>query len=157
MFLLLFAFWVLLNGQWTTEIAVVGAVLSGLITLFLWKFMGYSLRREGKLLRRLGRIVRYLGWLVGEILRSAWATMRLIWSPSLQTEPRLTCLRSRLRTVAGRVALADSITLTPGTVTVSIQEDRLLVHSLDTDFAEGLTDSEMENRLLTVEGGKPRA
>ena len=156
MALILFAFWVLLNGSWTTEIAVTGVVLCALVYLFIWKFMGYSPRVEWALARRAGKALGYFVWLVGQILASAWATVRLIWSPWLEVEPVLKGFRSRLKTESGRVMLADSITLTPGTITIAVQEDRLLVHCLDQSLAEGLEDSEMERRLLRVEGDGAR-
>lgn len=154
MLLLLFAFWLLLNGSWTTEIAITGAVLSALIYGFVWKYLDYGPRVEWQLALRGFRAAGYFLWLIGEIIRSAMATIRLIWSPTLMPEPRLTGFRSRLQTESGRVILADSITLTPGTITVSIQDQDLLVHCLDESMAEGLEDSEMERRLLRLEGGK---
>lgn len=154
MFFLLFAFWLLLNGQWTGEIAVVGLVLSGLIYLFSWKFMGYSPRVEARLLRRLPRAVGYGAYLVGEILKSAWATILLVWSPKLETQPQLKGFDSQLKTTAGKVVLANSITMTPGTITVDVRDGHYLVHCLDESFGEGLEGSEMEKRVSRLEGGK---
>lgn len=154
MFFVLFGFWVLLNGQWTTEIAVVGLVLSGLIYAFLCAYVGYSPRKEWQLVKRLGRIAAYGAYLVGQIFLSAWAVIRLVWSPRLVVEPQLAAFDSRLRTDAGRVTLANSITMTPGTITVDIQDGRYLVHCLDSELAEGLQDSDMERRIQHVEGGR---
>lgn len=154
MFFVFFGFWLLLNGRWTTEIAVVGVVLSALLYLFAWKFMDYGPKKEWAVARRLFRIIGYFFYLVGEIFRSAAQTIHYIWSPRDQVVPTLTSFRTRLRTDAGKVVLANSITMTPGTITVSIQEDKLLVHCLDETFAEGLEGSEMERRVMRVEGGK---
>ena len=57
-----------------------------------------------------------------------------------------------MKTEGGKVLLADSITLTPGTITVAIQGDRFLVHCLDEEFAEGLEGSDMEQRIQQLEG-----
>lgn len=152
MLLVLFAFWVLLNGQWTAEIGVTGGVVCTLLWLFMWKFMGYSPKAEWQLFKRVPRALAYLGWLVCEIIRSSVAVIRLIWSPRLETQPKLVEVDSTLRTESGRVVLGDSITLTPGTVTVSIQGKKLLVHALDESMAEGLNGSEMEQRISRVEG-----
>ena len=156
MLFLLFGFWVLLNGQWTGEIAVVGAVLSVLIYLFIWKFMDYSPRKEWALVKRLPGALAYLGCLIVEIVRSCLATIRLIWSPKWEVQPRLVSFRTRLRGNYARVILANSITITPGTITVTMQGDKLLVHCLDEDFAEGLAGSALETRLMKLEGG-PKA
>ena len=153
MFFVLFAFWLLLNGRWTAEIALTGAAVCGLVYLFLWKYLGYSPRKEWQAARRLPGLAVYALWLVGQIFASAAATIRLIWSPRLIAEPRLVAFRSRLKTRAGRTLLANSITLTPGTITADQTGDRFLVHCLDSDFAEGLADSEMEKRILRIEEG----
>ncbi|MBR4458376.1 MAG: Na+/H+ antiporter subunit E [Clostridia bacterium] len=151
MLVVLFTFWLLLNGKWTVEIGLVGFALALLIDLFAWKYMGYSPKRSAAFIRRLPRALAYAVWLVGAVIRAAFATIRLIWSPRLIAEPRLTSFRTRLKSRTARVMLGNSITLTPGTITVDIREDAFLVHCLDTDFAQGLEDSEMERRLLAVE------
>lgn len=153
MFLLLFAFWVLLMGAWTTEIAVVGLVVSGLVYAFSVAFMGYSPKKEWSIAKRLGRIVRYFVYLVGEIFKSAWAVIKLVWSPKLVAEPKLTSFRTRLKTDAGKVVLANSITMTPGTITVDIRGDMFLIHCLDAGFDMGQEGFEMEERVMQVEGG----
>jgi len=149
----LFAFWWILNGSMTLELAVIGLALSALLRLFAWKFMGFTFRREWAVLRRVPALLGYVVFLVGEIARAAAKTIRLIWSPSLVCEPRLASFRTRLCTREGKAMLANSITLTPGTITVDIREDRFLVHCLDREFGDGLEDSEMEKRILTVEKG----
>lgn len=152
--ILLFAFWILLNGRWTAEIAVTGAAVSGMIYLLCWRLMGYSPRKEWQLICRLPRFLGYLGWLVCEIFRSGAAVIRRVWHFGSLPQPQLEAFESCLCSEAGRTALADSVTLTPGTVTVSVQGKTLLVHALDPEFADGLHDSEMEKRLKRVEGGR---
>lgn len=156
MLFLLFAFWIILNGRWTTEIAIVGAVVSGLIYLFICKFMDYSPRKEWACLRRAPRAACYLVYLVGEVFKSAWTTIRFIWSPKEIVQPEVVSFRTRLRTDAGKVILANSITMTPGTMTLDIKDDIMLVHCLDESLAEGLEDSEMERRILKLEGDVSR-
>ena len=153
MYFLLFGFWVLLNGKWTTEIAVVGVIVCAALYAFMCAFMGYSPRQEWKIARRLPKIVGYFFYLIKEVFLSAWATMKLIWSPEKEIEPRVTSFRTRLRTDAGKVVLANSITMTPGTITVDVQDDLFLIHCLDESFDVGTEGFEMENRVLKIEGG----
>lgn len=152
MIFVLFGLWILFNGRWTGEIAIVGVVLSAALYLLMWKFMDYSPRREWQVVKRLPQFALYCVYLLGEIFKSAWATMRLIWSPKMETEPRLVTFRSRLKSGWGKVTLANSITLTPGTITVCVRGQEFLVHCLDKEFGEGIDDSEMEKRILEVEG-----
>ncbi len=156
MFFVLFAFWLLLNGRWTLEIGLTGLVLSGLIYLFLWKFMDYSPRREWAMVKRLPGLLACFWFLLGEIFRAALATIRLIWSPRRVAQPRLISFRSPLRTRKGKVLLGNAITLTPGTITVDVREDRFLVHCLDSEFAGGLADSAMQKRIRNLEEGGRR-
>lgn len=153
MFFLLYGFWVLLMGAWTTEIAIVGLVVCGLVYAFSCAFMGYSPRKEWAIAKRMGRILGYFVYLVGEIFKSAWAVIKLIWSPKLVTEPKLASFHTRVRTQAGKVVLANSITMTPGTITVDIRGDKFLIHCLDAEFDVGQEGFDMEERVMKVEGG----
>ncbi len=157
MYFLLFGFWVLLNGKWTTEIAIVGVIVSAALYAFMCAFMDYSPKKEWKIAKRFGKIVGYFFYLVGEIFKSAWGTMVLIWSPDKEVEPRVTSFRTRLRTDAGKVVLANSITMTPGTITVDVEDDLFLIHCLDESFDVGTEGFEMEDRIMAIEGGQPTA
>ncbi len=157
MYFLLFGFWVLLNGKWNLEIAIVGLIVCAALYAFMVAFMGYSPKKEWQLVIRLPKIVGYFFYLVKEIFLSAWATMKLIWSPEKEIEPRVTSFRTRLKTDAGKVVLANSITMTPGTITVDVQDDLFLIHYLDESFDVGQEGFEMETRVMAVEGSAPRA
>ena len=151
--LILFGLWLLLNGRWTTEIAVTGAVLSAGIWLFSCAFLGLSPKKEIRAAKQIPRFISYLFFLLGEIIKASLSTMKLIWAPNLEAEPKLKAFRTALRTRKGKVMLAQSITLTPGTITVDYMESEFLVHCLDEDFAEGLEHSRMEEKILEMEGG----
>lgn len=154
MYFLLFGFWVLLNGQWTAEIAIVGLIVCAALYAFMCAFMGYSPRNEWKIARRIPRILGYFVYLVGEVFKSSFAVMKLIWSPTMVIEPEVTSFRTRLRTDAGKVVLANSITMTPGTITIDVQEDEFLIHCLDTSFDVGQEGFEMEDRVMKLEGSR---
>ena len=156
MYFLLFGFWVLLNGKWTTEIAVVGVIVCAALYAFMCAYMGYSPKAEWKIARRVPKIFCYFLYLVGEIFKSAWGTMLFIWSPEKEIEPRVTSFHTRLRTDAGKVILANSITMTPGTITVDVQDDLFLIHCLDESFDVGTEGFEMEDRIAGIEGA-PKA
>ncbi len=152
MYFLLFGFWVLLNGKWNAEIAIVGAIICAALYAFMCAFMGYSPKQEWKIARRIPRIIGYFIYLVKEIFLSAYGTIKLIWSPEKEIEPRVTSFHTRLRTDAGKVVLANSITMTPGTITVDVQEDMFLIHCLDESFDVGTEGFEMEDRIAKIEG-----
>lgn len=156
MFFLLFALWILFNGQWTGEIAVTGVVLCGLIYLFIWKFMDYSPRKEWRLCKLLPKAIAYLGYLIKEICVSAVQTLRFVWSAKEESRASARFLPYKVKT-RRRVILANSITMTPGTITVDVRDDLFLVHCLDSSFADGIDDSEMQKRVCHLEKeGKDR-
>ena len=77
----------------------------------------------------------------------------LIWTPDKEIQPRVPSFRTRLRTDAGKVVLANSITMTPGTITVDVQDDLFLINCLDDSFDVGTEGFEMEDRIAGIEGG----
>ena len=154
MFLILFGLWVVFNGKWTTEIALLGVAVSGLIYAFTCAFIGLSPRKELHYLRNAGRGIAYLWLLLREIFKANWQVLRLIWSPRLEVEPELHTFHTKVKSDFGKAILANSITLTPGTITVHVRDDLLMVHCLDRELAEGLEDSEFEQRLEKMEAKK---
>lgn len=154
MFLLLFCVWVILNGRITMEICILGILVSAAIFAFLCRFLDYSVKKELLLFRLFPLFVRYLWVLVEEIVKANVCVLKIILSPELQPEPAVVYFDTRLRSGIARVMLADSITLTPGTITVSLEGNHYCVHCLDRELAQGLEDSvfvelleEMENKV----------
>ncbi len=154
MFLLLFCVWVILNGRITLEICILGILVSAAVFAFLCRFLDYSVKKELLLFRLFPLFVRYLWVLVEEIVKANVCVLKIILSPELQPEPAVVYFDTRLRSGIARVMLADSITLTPGTITVSLEGNHYCVHCLDRELAQGLEDSvfvelleEMENKV----------
>ena len=154
MFCILFGLWIIFNGRWTAEIALTGAAVSALIYAFTCKYIGLSPRQELRWVRRAGKALSYLGYLLGQIFRAGFRVLGMVWRFRREPEPELRSFRTGIRTEFGKAILGDSITLTPGTVTVRVQGDRLLVHCLDGSMAEGLENSEFERRIRRMEAGE---
>ena len=103
------------------------------------------------ILKKSGYILAYLGVLIWEIIKANAATLKLIVSPHTRVHPVIVRFRADLRTRTARVLLANSITLTPGTITVSVEDDRFCVHCLDKELAEGMEDSVFVKLLEEME------
>lgn len=99
-----------------------------------------------------GRAVRYLPWLAWEIFRSNFALARIILSPRIRVDPRIVRFRASQRTELGRFVHANSITLTPGTVTAGVAGDDFEVHAIVHGDADGTEDSPMNQRVSRLEG-----
>jgi multicomponent Na+:H+ antiporter subunit E len=98
----------------------------------------------------------YWPWLVMEIAKSALAVARIIVDPRLPISPRLIRTKASQRTAVGIATYANSITLTPGTITVEVnrREHEFLVHALTADSAAGIEEGSMDHRVRLFEGGR---
>ena len=150
--LLFFAAWLVFNGRITLEIALFGAAVSGLMFAFVCKFMDYSWEKEQMFYKKLPLFSRYVLLLIREIIKANLVVCRMILTRREVMEPVIVKVRTNLRTETARVILANSITLTPGTITVSLTDRELLVHCLDKTLAEGMEDSEFVKLLEQLEG-----
>ncbi|MDE7325052.1 MAG: Na+/H+ antiporter subunit E [Lachnospiraceae bacterium] len=155
MLVLFFVLWVIFNGRLTVEIAAFGVVVAVLLFCFVCRFMDYSLKKELRVYRNILRGASYLLLLLVEIFKANYSVIRLIVSPKYEIEPKLIKFKVDLKSDTLRAVLADSITLTPGTITVMLKENEYLVHCLDKDMAVGMEDLEFVRRLEEFErGGK---
>ena len=148
--ILLFIIWVVFNGNLTLEIAVFGVVISLVVYFFFSRFLGYNIKKEIRLYRFIGCYLGYAFLVLWEILKANRDVIRVIYGKK-KPEPVLIRFKSGLETNAARVALANSITLTPGTVTVLQEEDEFTVHCLDKSFSVGIEDSSFVRRLKKIE------
>lgn len=142
MYLLYFVLWIIFNGKFTLEIAAFGIIIAALLFAFTCKFTDYSIAKEKKMFKNSFRIIRYIILLVLEIVKANLAVSRLILSEKEEPEPALVKFTADLATPTGRSLLANAITLTPGTITVLLEDNNYTVHCLDKDFAQGIDESE---------------
>lgn len=147
----LFVFWILMSGYFTPFLLAAGAG-SALIIAWLAHRMEVA-DREGQPLHLTGQALGYTPWLFKEIVKSALSVSRIILDPRLRASPTLARFRPSQVSTVGLVTHANSITLTPGTITVEARHDEFLVHALTRDGALGTVDSEMDARVRRFEGG----
>lgn len=153
MYLLFFAIWVILNGRITPEVVLFGVVIATLMFAFICKFMDYSVKKEVWLFKNFFLLLWYLIVLIVEILKANFAVVKMIFSVKYQIEPALVTFKSPLKTGFANFLLANSITLTPGTITVSSENGEFVVHCLDKDLAVGMDDSIFVHLLKKLEKG----
>lgn len=151
MYLFLLFIWFMLNGRITLEITILGVLLSALVYLFAKKYLHYTLRKDLNLLRRIGLSIIYVGVLLWEILKANWNVILLILAGDRHTNSSIYYVRIPLKTELARTILADSITLTPGTITVSLDEDVYTIHALHPMAVEGIEDSSFVKLLRKME------
>ena len=151
MFIALFLLWLVFNGRITVEIVLLGLVIAAALTLF-WHKVFHTSRNlvlpSGRML--LGGIAYALA-LVREMVACNLHVMKLILHPSYEVKPQLIHFRTGVKSDLGRTILSNSITLTPGTITVGLEGDHLCVHALDVSLTEGLEEGKLARRLEKME------
>lgn len=152
MYVVFLALWIIMNGRITLEIILFGLVIAAIMYGFICKYMDYSVKKELRAVRKLPLILQYLYYLLKEIVIANVATMKLLLSTNYQIEPELIHFKTTLKTETAKVLLANSITLTPGTITVSVEDDCFTVHCLDKSLAEGIESSVFVKLLEKIEG-----
>lgn len=151
LFLLLVASWFLWSGHLEPFVLALGA-LSCLFCIWLCRRMKIIDAEGAPVELGVRPFTTYAPWLVKEIVKSNIAVTKIVLSPDMKLQRNLIEVGANQKTELGRVILANSITLTPGTVSVSMQQDRILVHALSFDGAEEDLSGEMGRRVCRLEG-----
>ena len=145
------AIWLLWSGHYTSLIITFGA-LSCLFVVFIARRMHLA-DPEGHPIHLLPRLLLYIPWLSWAILRANMDVALRILKPGLPISPRMIKVKASQKTHLGMVAYANSITLTPGTVSVDLREDgEITVHALTLEAAEDLQAGVMDRRVVRLEG-----
>jgi len=153
---LFFLFWLILNERFTPEIVVIGILISILVSLLNYRFVGLSFDIEKKIWSKVILIFSYFIILVVEVFKANIQMIKLILSPTINIKPQIVYFDSPVRSELAMVALANSITLTPGTITVKLDDGKFGIHAIDAPMADGIEDSIFVHRLKNIEGGIDR-
>lgn len=152
MCIFLFLLWLILNGKVTLEICLFGVVITGAVYAFCVAALGCRPQAERRFLKRLGGDVVYGAILVREIIRANLAVMRVIWSRKPDYHPAIVRVHAPLEKPVSRMLLSNSITLTPGTVTVRQEGEDYLVLCLNKAHAADIPDWSLTRLLRKMEG-----
>lgn len=141
-FVTLLFFWVLLNGSFAPDVLWVGAAAAAVIAWFFRSHLGWfsELRLTPKALTT---TVAYVFHYLEELIKSNVNVALIVLSPSLPVNPGIVTVRTKLKSAMGRMLLANSITLTPGTLTVDLDGEFLHIHwvCVDSPDIEAATQS----------------
>ena len=151
MYLVFFLIWIIFNGQFTLEIAAFGVAIAGLMYWFLCKFLNYRPRTDLILAKKFFQMLHYVFVLFKEIIKANFVVIKMIMSSRYEIEPAVVRFKTDLKTTPARIMLANCITLTPGTITVSLEENEYVVHCLDKSLAEGINSSIFVTLLKELE------
>jgi len=142
--------WLLWSGHFTALLLSLGA---GSVLTVLWiSRRMYILDHEAAPIEVLLRLILYFPWLVWEIVKSNVDVAARILNPRLPISPRIIRVRAGQSGDVGRVIYANSITLTPGTVSIETEGDIITVHALTAEAADGVLTGEMDRKVTWLEG-----
>ena len=150
LFVFYFVIWLLLSGHYDPLLLTLG-ILSCITCLYVtWK--AKFIDEEGLPLHLLIRLPIYTVWLFKEIIKANIDTAKIIIFNN--PDPQNFRVKSSQKTEAGKVTYANSITLTPGTVTTVLDGDILEVHALSSDMADDVKSGVMDKKVSWLEGNK---
>ena len=152
MFFLLLILWIIFNGAVTLEIILFGVAASAVCCAFMVKIAGYSIKKELRFYVKFPYIIEYLFVLLIEIIKANVVCTGLIIKGNKKIKPVLVSFASPLKSEFLSTVLANSITLTPGTISVSMQDGQFKVHCLDSSLYEGIDKSVFVRILKKIEG-----
>ncbi len=147
LFIFYFLIWLLLSGHYDSLLLSLGLLSCALCLYVTWK--ANFIDNEGLPLHLLVRLPVYIIWLFKEIIKANIDTAKIIILNN--PNPQNFRVKSTQKTEAGKVMYANSITLTPGTVTTQLDEDILEVHALTAEMAEDVKSGQMDKMVTWLE------
>ena len=150
LFFILLLLWLLLSGHYTFLIISLG-IFSCLFCVYLTK-RANILDNELLPVTFFPRIIQYTIWLIKEIIISNIITAKVILTSS--ETPEIFLVKCTQKTPEGKTTYANSITLTPGTVTTNIKDNMLEVHALTSDFGNDVRNGDMDKKVSWLEKGE---
>ena len=151
MFILLFLFWLMMMGSITTEIVIFGLLISAAIYFLMYKLFGITPKKELRYISLAWYAPMFLFLMLREVIKANLAVLKVIFSGTKHPESVIVTRRFPLVTEFARNVLANSITLTPGTISVEVTDDVFTVHGLESSFAGGLDDWVVLKFLMKIE------
>ena len=147
----LFSIWLLWSGHYTPLLVILGFICCLSVVLIVHR-MGI-LDAESQPVHLVFKLLRYIPWLLGQIALANLQVARIVLHPRLPISPKVFTVDTSQHTDLGRAIHANSITLTPGTVAMKVDETSIEIHALTEDFADGVHQGEMDRRVSRLEGG----
>ena len=152
-FVLLFATWVVFSGKFDAFHLGLG-VFSSLVVTWLSQDLLFDDRKKnlGNRIGEAGRFFGYVVWLLWQIVLANLHVFKLAMTKAGQEEmsPRVVTFKTKLKTDFAKFVFANSITLTPGTITIRIKGSQFMVHAISEVVAKDLLSGAMERRVVAI-------
>jgi multicomponent Na+:H+ antiporter subunit E len=152
LFIALCAAWLLWSGYFKTLLLGLG-----LVSVMACVYLAMRMRKtdgEGagfSIMDHIHQLATYWPWLLVEIAKSNLDVAKIVLKPTIEVDPVMIRVKASQQTAMGKTIYGNSITLTPGTITVDVEEDVFLVHALTQAGADGVREGEMDRRVAALE------
>jgi multicomponent Na+:H+ antiporter subunit E len=152
LFIALCAAWLLWSGYFKTLLLGLG-----LVSVVACVYLAMRMRKtdgEGagfSIIDHIHQLATYWPWLLVEIAKSNLDVAKIVLKPTIEVDPVMIRVKASQTTAMGKTIYGNSITLTPGTITVDVEEDVFLVHALTQAGADGVREGEMDRRVAALE------
>lgn len=144
-------FWLILAKTFSFEVILIGTIICIAVYLFNKDFYSLIQKNRNFALPNLKFLFSYITVLIVEMFKSNFHVAKVVLSPKLKISSSVVTINTKLKNDFDKVVLANSITLTPGTLTLDLIEDKLIIHCLDKKVAKGLKNVRFEEMLLKKE------
>jgi len=148
-FIALLIFWFMLSGHFSLIIVTSAVIYALIAAYFTHDYFLEEISLTG--IKRIFKFIAYLPWLFWEIIMANLQVAYIVLSPKMPISPELVETETDLKTDYGKTALGNSITLTPGTVTIEIENSKILVHAITKDHAQDIRNKDIEKKILRIE------
>lgn len=153
-FITLFVFWLVLSGHYQAKFIVLGALSAGLVTFLTHDLVSSVFEHAQRektdfqlTFLRIGHFLAYLPWLLSRIVLANVQIAYIVVNPRMPIDPAFLQFRTRLQKTLAQVIVANSITLTPGTITVNLKDGRYIVHALVPSATKEILEAKLQNKV----------
>jgi multicomponent Na+:H+ antiporter subunit E len=147
----LLSYWITLSEGLTAEGLILGFLISLGITYFYKKSNLNTWDKRSIQTKNFKLWIFYVLELLKEVVMSNLHVAKIVLSPNLRISPRVVKLKTGIKSDLNKAIFANSITLTPGTITISLKKNELTIHCLEEESAKGVQDSELEKIIMKAE------
>lgn len=148
-FAILLALWLVLSGHYDVFHITLGLICCALVSFFSHDLL-FPVFPWGGSFTVFFRFMGYLPWLFYQIILANLHVAKMVLHPRMPIEPAIIQFKTKLKSGISQTTLANSITLTPGTITVDIRDGKYFVHALTKKVASDLLSGEMEKRVASI-------
>ncbi len=149
-FFVLFLHWIFWSGTFDAFHLSLGAISCALVTFMSHDLYIQRKKLSPKIIKEAIRFIKYVPWLLYQIVLSNIHVASLVLSPKMPIDPKIIRYKTKLKTDVALTTFANSITLTPGTITADISDGEFIVHALSKKVADDLITGEMEDKIAYI-------